>query len=190
MARSLNKVQIIGNMTQDPEVRQTPSGQSVCSLGVATNRQWTDQSGQKQERAEFHNIVLWRGLADVAGQYLKKGAKVYIEGRLETRNWEAQDGTKRYRTEIIAENLIMLDSKKTAEQGYGGGAQSFPADEVPTIKQEPAAEKPVAEKPAAEPVVETNIFSAPEPAKAAETSAAPTEDKSDDEEIKIEDIPF
>jgi len=116
MSRSLNKVQLIGNLTQDPEVRQTPGGQNVCSIGVATNRRWTDSSGQRQEKAEFHNIVFWGKLAEIVGQYLKKGSKIYVEGRLETRNWEAQDGTKRYRTEVIAESMIMLDSK-----GSGGG---------------------------------------------------------------------
>lgn len=115
---------IIGNLTQDPEVRQTPGGASVCSIGVATNRSWTDQSGQKQEKAEFHNVVLWRGLADIAGQYLAKGRRVYIEGRLETRSWDGNDGSKKYRTEIIADNMIMLDSK--GEQSGGGGIAGLP----------------------------------------------------------------
>ena len=104
----LNKVQIIGNITQDVELRQTPNGQNVCSLSIATNRSWNDASGMKQEQAEFHNVVLWGKLSEIAGQYLQKGKKVYIEGRLQTRNWEAQDGTKRYRTEIVGENMIML----------------------------------------------------------------------------------
>lgn len=104
----LNKAQIIGNITQDVELRQTPNGQNVASFSVATNRNWTDAAGIRQEQAEFHNIVLWGKLAEIAGQYLSKGKKVYIEGRLQTRNWEAQDGTKRYRTEIVGENMIML----------------------------------------------------------------------------------
>ncbi len=105
----LNKVQIIGRITQDIEMRQTPNGQNVTTLSVATNRNWTDGSGMKQEQAEFHNVVLWNKLAEIASQYLAKWRKVYIEGRLQTRNWEAQDGSKRYRTEIVGENMIMLD---------------------------------------------------------------------------------
>lgn len=106
---SLNRACLLGNLTRDPEVRQTPSGQSVCSFGLATNRSWTDQTGNKQEKAEFHNIVVWGKLADICGQYLSKGKKIYIEGRLQTRDWEGQDGVKRYRTEVVVENLIMLD---------------------------------------------------------------------------------
>ena len=105
----LNKVQIIGRITQDIELRQTPNGQSVTTLSIATNRNWTDGQGMKQEQAEFHNVVLWTKLAEIASQYLAKGRKVYIEGRLQTRSWEAQDGSKRYRTEIVGENMIMLD---------------------------------------------------------------------------------
>lgn len=110
----LNKVMIIGRVTRDPEVRTIPSGQTVASFSVATNRQWTDQSGQKQEKAEFHNIVAWRKLAEICQQYLKKGARVYIEGRMETRSWDDQQGVKKYRTEIIAQNMIMLDRKGDA----------------------------------------------------------------------------
>jgi len=107
----LNKAMIIGRMTRDPEVRTTSGGQNVCSFGVATYLVWTDQSGHKQEKVEFHNVVAWRKLADIIGQYLRKGSKVYIEGRLQTRDWTGQDGNKRTRTEIIADNMIMLDSK-------------------------------------------------------------------------------
>lgn len=107
----LNKAMVIGRLTRDPEVKSTPSGQNVASFSIATNFTWTDQSGQRQEKVEFHNIVAWRKLADICGQYLKKGSKVYIEGRLQTRDWTGQDGVKRYRTEIIADNMIMLDSK-------------------------------------------------------------------------------
>ncbi len=100
---------VIGNLTRDPEARTTPQGSSVCNFSVATSLIWTDQSGQRQEKTEFHNIVAWKKLADICAQYLKKGSKVYIEGRLQTRDWQGQDGVKRYRTEIIAENMIMLD---------------------------------------------------------------------------------
>ncbi len=119
MAMSLNRAQIIGNLTRDPELRQIPGGQTVATFSVATNFSWTDSSGQKQERAEFHNVVAWRKLAEICGQYLKKGGKVFIEGRIQTRDWEGEDGVKRYRTEIIADNMIMLDRK-----GEGGGSYS------------------------------------------------------------------
>ena len=103
---------IIGNLTRDPEVRQTGAGQAVASFAVATNLVWTDQSGQQQKKVEYHNIVLWGKLAEIAGQYLGKGRRVYIEGRLETRDWTGQDGVKKYRTEIIGDNLIMLDGPR------------------------------------------------------------------------------
>lgn len=116
---NLNRAMIIGNLTRDPEVRTTTTGQNVASFGVATNHSWTDKSGQKQERAEFHNIVVWGKLAEICGQYLSKGRKVYIEGRLQTREWEGQDGAKRNRTEIIAENMIMLDRGTGAAPAAG-----------------------------------------------------------------------
>ena len=128
MAYALNRAQIIGNLTRDPELRQTPSGTAVCGFAVATNSTWKDASGEKQERAEFHNIVCWGKLAEIASQYLRKGSKVYIDGRLQTRDWTGEDGVKRYRTEIVAENLIMLDSK-------GGGAPDM-AREAGGIKEE------------------------------------------------------
>src|SRR3989339_20971 len=114
---NLNKAMIIGNLTRDPELRNTPSGAAVASFSVATNLVWKDQSGQKQEKVEFHNIVAWRKLGEICGQYLRKGSKVYIEGRLQTRDWTGQDGVKRYRTEIIADNMIMLDRAQAAAGG-------------------------------------------------------------------------
>jgi single-strand DNA-binding protein len=115
---SLNKAQLIGNLTKDPEIRTTPAGYQVASFGLATNLTYTDQSGQKQQKAEFHNIIAWRKLAEICGQYLRKGSKIYIEGRLQTREWTGQDGVKKYRTEIIAENMIMLDGvRREAPQG-------------------------------------------------------------------------
>jgi single-strand DNA-binding protein len=117
MAMSLNRVQLIGNITRDPELRQIPGGSTVASFSVATNFAWTDSSGQKQEKVEFHNIVAWRKLAEICGQYLHKGSKVYVEGRIQTRDWEAEDGTKKYRTEIVAENMIMLDRKGAGSEG-------------------------------------------------------------------------
>lgn len=111
---NLNRATIIGNLTRDVEVRTTTGGQNVASFGVATSQTWNDASGQRQERTEFHNIVAWGKLADICGQYLAKGRKVYLEGRLQTREWEGQDGAKRSRTEIVAENMIMLDRGNAA----------------------------------------------------------------------------
>ena len=137
MAMSLNRAQVIGNLTRDPEVKQIPGGQVVATFGVATNFSWKDQSGNPQSKTEFHNIVAWRKLAEICGQYLKKGSKVYVEGRLQTRDWEGEDGIKRYRTEIIADNMIMLDRKGEPMAGgsfqreAGGINQSAEVSEVP-----------------------------------------------------------
>ncbi|MBI4457566.1 single-stranded DNA-binding protein [Candidatus Uhrbacteria bacterium] len=132
---NLNRAMIIGNVTRDPEVRTTPGGQNVANFGVATNHAWTDASGQKQEKAEFHNVVAWGKLADICGQYLGKGRKVYVEGRLQTREWEAQDGTKRSRTEIVCENMIMLDRAQGSAPGAApkkveAQAESSTTDEI------------------------------------------------------------
>jgi single-strand DNA-binding protein len=105
---NLNKVFLIGRLTQDPEIRTTPTGQLVCTFGLATNRIWSDQeTKQKQEKTEYHNIVLWRKLAEIASQYLTKGSLVLIEGRIQTRSWQDASGSKKYKTEIIAENIQM-----------------------------------------------------------------------------------
>lgn len=128
---NLNKVMIIGNLTRDPETKTTPQGTTVATFSVATNLTWKDQAGQKQEKVEFHNVVAWRRLAEIIGQYLKKGSKVYIEGRLQTRDWEGQDGVKRYRTEIIAENMTMLDSKGGGNSGGGSSASAKAAPAAP-----------------------------------------------------------
>ena len=118
--KSLNKVQLIGNLGKDPELSYTPSGVAVAKFSVATGERWKDQDGNFQERTEWHNIVAWRKLAEICGQYLKKGSKVYLEGKLQTRSWDDKNtGAKRYATEIVADDLIMLDSK-----GGGGGASS------------------------------------------------------------------
>ncbi|MEX0932235.1 MAG: single-stranded DNA-binding protein [Candidatus Saccharimonadales bacterium] len=109
MAKSFNQIILVGNMARDPELKKIPSGQSVASFAVATNRQWTDSSGEKQEQADFHNIVAWGKLGELVDQYLQKGSKVMIVGRLQTRSWEAEDGSKRYRTEIVASDVSFLD---------------------------------------------------------------------------------
>ncbi len=127
MAMSLNRVQLIGNLTRDPEVKQLPGGQVVATFSIATNMTWKDQSGQQQTKSEFHNVVVWRKLAEICGQYLKKGGKVFVEGRLQTRDWEGEDGVKRYRTEVVVENMIMLDSKgRETGESYGGAMDREP----------------------------------------------------------------
>ncbi|MFK7780347.1 MAG: single-stranded DNA-binding protein, partial [Candidatus Gracilibacteria bacterium] len=135
-----NKAQIIGRITQDLELKQTPNGQNVMSFSVATNRSWTDGSGTKQEQVEFHNVVLWGKLAEIANQYLKKGSKLFIEGRIQTRSWEAQDGSKRYKTEIVGENMIMLDSRPTSDSNQfnssNEGANKSPAVKKTSAKKE------------------------------------------------------
>lgn len=116
---NLNKVFLIGRLTQNPEVKTTPSGQLVCSFGLATNRVWTDrETNQKQEKTEFHNIILWRRLAEIASQYLNKGSLVLIEGRIQNRSWQDASGNKRYKTEIVAEN-IQLGPKRTSAEPVG-----------------------------------------------------------------------
>ena len=112
---NLNKAMIIGNLTADPELKTIPSGQNVTTFGVATNKSWKDGNGQKQESTTYHNIVAWRKLADVCKQYLHKGSKVYIEGSLQTKTWDDANGVKRYKTEIVAESLIMLDKAPTQD---------------------------------------------------------------------------
>ncbi len=112
MARGINKVILIGNLGADPEVRYMPSGAAVANLRIATSEAWRDkQTGEQQERTEWHRVVLFRRLGEIAGEYLRKGAKVYVEGRLQTRKWQGQDGADRYTTEIIANELQMLDSR-------------------------------------------------------------------------------
>ncbi|MEZ7821404.1 MAG: single-stranded DNA-binding protein [Patescibacteria group bacterium] len=131
----LNKVMLIGNLTKDPEAKTLPSGQSLSNFSLATNRTWKDKDGSKKEQAEFHNIIAWGKLAEICNQYLKKGAKVYIEGRLQTRSWDDQNGVKKYRTEIIAENLSMLSSRGTSTStGSGSSKPQSQDEELPIIQ--------------------------------------------------------
>lgn len=154
MARSLNKAQLIGNLTRDPELRYTPQGTAVCSFGLATNRAWTTDDGTKHEEAEFHRVVAWNKLAELCAQLLFKGRKVYIEGRLQTRQWTGQDGIQRKTTEVVASDMIILDSRReaeatrvetgtaTAEKTVKAGEETFEEE----AKVEPVEEKtPVGE---------------------------------------------
>lgn len=129
MAGGLNKVMVIGNVGRDPEMRFTPGGQAVTSFSVAVGRRWTTPEGEARDETEWFNIVAWGKLAETCNQLITKGRKVYIEGRLQTRSWEGQDGQKRYRTEVVANTMLLLDSRPT---GAGGPREDvgFPTDDV------------------------------------------------------------
>ena len=179
---SLNRATIIGNATRDPEMRHTPNNQSVANFAVATNRRWTGATGETQEQAEFHEVIAWGKLGEIVNQYVKKGAKVYVEGRIQTRNWEAPDGSRRQRTEIVAENVINLSPRQggygSDESGSGesSGGYSAPVAEV---------KKPVT----ADSGFEEVVLDKPKPA---EASAPPTkaDETSKDDTIDLDDIPF
>jgi len=155
MALSLNKAFIIGRLTRDPESRTTPNGQRVTSISVATNRTFKDKEGNKQEQVEFHNVVIWGRLAEIASQYLIKGQETMIEGRIQTRSWDGQDGAKKYRTEIVAESL-QLGSKP------GGKSGGFvPADEAASQGDSAPAKGGEKEAPTNEDVEEIKIEDIP-----------------------------
>ncbi len=129
----VNKVILVGNLGRDPEVRSTPSGQSVANFTLATSRKWTDRDGQRQEKTEWHRIVCWGRQAEIAGQYLVKGKQIYVEGRLETRSWEDKNtGEKRYTTEIICDNVQMLGRRDDAPANMGGGGGYQPGPPAPS----------------------------------------------------------
>ena len=121
MARGINKVILVGNLGQDPEVRYTPAGAAVTTISVATTEAWNDKDGNKQERTEWHRVVFFRRLAEIAGEYLKKGSQVYIEGQLRTNKWQDKSGNDRYTTEIIANEMQMLGGRPGSGGGMGGG---------------------------------------------------------------------
>ncbi len=166
MARSLNRVQLIGNLTRDPELRYTPNGNAVCTFSIATNRNWTTDSGEKREEVDFHRIVAWNKLGELCSQFLVKGRKVYVEGRLSTRNWTAQDGSQKSTTEVVIDDMILLDSK-------GQGASQ---SEAPRESTEPAPEPEAEEKP---------VKSSKKKGEKEEEPAA-----SDEEDVMPDDIPF
>lgn len=124
MAKSVNKVILIGNLGKDPELKHTSSGTAVASITVATNERFKDKSGEWQDKTEWHNVVLWQRLAEIASEYLKKGRSVYIEGRLQTRSWEDKQGQKRYTTEIVASDLVLLGGGRSEDGGGSGGGRS------------------------------------------------------------------
>ncbi len=147
---SVNKVILVGNLGRDPEVRYMPNGEAVANFSIATTENWKDKSGVKQEKTEWHNIVMYRKLAEIAGEYLKKGRPVYVEGRLQTRKWE-KDGVTRYSTEIIADSMQMLGGKDggSSSASYDGGMdQGQPSDDFNQSqpRQQSAAQKPASQQ--------------------------------------------
>lgn len=125
-ARSVNKVILVGNLTRDPELRYTPQGTAVASFGMATNREWVSE-GVKKEAADFHNVVAWNKLGELCSQLLAKGSKVYVEGRLQTRDWVNEDGQKRYKTEVVIDEMILLSSGAAREASPETGSETFEA---------------------------------------------------------------
>jgi len=209
-SRSLNKVQLIGNLTRDPELRYTPQGTAVCTFGLATNRSWVTDAGERKEETEFHRIVAWNKLAELCSQLLFKGRRVFVEGRLQTRTWTGQDGTQRQTTEIVIEDMIILDSRQapTEEAGRVGETKPVVAKEepAPTVPQEVPVESPVEPQVAEEPVVsptsdqpsdtQTTLGGKKRKTAAKKNEVGQEKTKTDeqtesaDDQVKPEDIPF
>lgn len=173
-SRSLNKVMLIGNLTRDPEMRYTPNGAGVCSFGLATNRSWqSGDGGERREETEFHKIVAWNKLAELCAQLLTKGRKVYIEGRLQTRSWEGPEGEKRSATEIVAEDMVLLDSRKdgpvseSQETSYKSETDAPAVDDVDEMPEEKDDKKKDSKK-----------------------KEEKSKKEEDSDEINIDDIPF
>jgi len=152
---NLNRATILGNSTRDAELRTTPNGKSVASFAVATNRRYKDAAGEIKDEVQFHEIVAWGKLAEISEQIVKKGGKIYVEGRIQTRNWEGQDGARREKTEIVAENIIALSPRQGGtSSSYGSGESSF---ESATPKTTQTKDEPTSEKPAKEEAKEDEI---------------------------------
>ncbi|MEK7188368.1 MAG: single-stranded DNA-binding protein [Patescibacteria group bacterium] len=151
MSRSLNKVILIGNLTRDPELRYTPAGTAVCTFGLATNRAWKTESGEMKEDAEFHRLVAWNKLAEICAQMLTKGKRTYVEGRIQSRKWTAQDGTEKTTFEVVISDMILLDSRREVDELNvpedleeavpASGPDSDSAKKVEGKKKEPKKEK-------------------------------------------------
>lgn len=190
--RSLNKVMLIGNLTRDPELRYTPQGTAVCTFGVATNRQWTPaEGGERQEEVEYHRIVAWAKLAEICAQILHKGRKVYVEGRLQTRQWTGQDGQERSTTEIVIDTMIALGPPKPGLAE--GGEEDMGEVSVPASRVAPA--------PAPAPVVAVDDSTQPVPTavdsptglqKKVKKGKPPEEaaPEGEQDELSADDIPF
>jgi len=190
---NLNRVILIGRLAADPETRTTATGQDVASLRVATNRTWSNQQGQKQEQVEFHSVTVWGRLAQIANQYLKKGGLVMIEGRLQTRNWVGQDGQKRYRTEIVAENIQLGPRSANTSEGssYQGGHTPWNSENTPSTSFGAGSQK-FTSQPAGGPkaapkddMEEIPVINEDEP-----TQPIISDNEIEEAEVDIKDIPF
>lgn len=180
---SLNKVLLIGNLTRDPELRYTPSGAAVCTFSVATNRSYTAADGTKKEETEFIRIVSWNKLAELCSQLLAKGRKVYVEGRLQTRSWETPDGQSKQTTEVVIDDMRILDSKRSFEEGQSGDYQ--PADARSKSEEPKAAEEekePKDEKDKTKTKKETK--------KPKEEDKKEEEDTKEEDKVDLDDLPF
>lgn len=190
-ARSLNKVMLIGNLTRDPELRYTPQGTAVVTFGMATNRSWVSgDGGDRQEDTQFHRIVAWSKLAEICDQLLFKGRKVFIEGRLQTRKWTSQDGQQKETTEIVAENMMILDTRtreggnrppaadrnKESDSDWGDDVKvAEDTIKIPTDEEEDVKEKDEAEK---------------KPKTSKKATKKKPEEKEEDDVVSVDDIPF
>ena len=191
-SRSLNKVMLIGNLTKDPELRYTPSGAAVCSFRVATNRSWTpSDGGERREETEFHRIVSWNKLAELCSQLLVKGRKVYVEGRLQTRSWDTPEGEKKYMTEVVAEDMVVLDSRRAFEErGEAAAEEKEEAVAGPAVEEPETASTEAKTKETKEAKEET-AASEKKDGKQKDKKEETSEQKEDDNgEIDVDDIPF
>lgn len=188
-SRSLNKVQLIGNLTRDPELRYTPSGAAVCTIGLATNRYWTTEAGEKKEEVEFHRVVAWNKLAEICSQLLAKGRKIYVEGRLRTASWQTQDGSQRTTTEVVIEDMILLDSRRPA----GAGEEGMPAQAGGTETSGAEGTGSPSPSPASAPSQgggTKRSVAQPKVKKADGEQAAPAAPPEGKEDVNPDDIPF
>ena len=191
--RSLNMVMLIGNLTRDPELRYTPQGTAVCSFGLATNRSWVTDVGDKKEDVEFHRIVAWSKLAELCAQLLKKGSKVYLQGRLQTRHWQGEDGMQRSVTEVVISEMIVLDGRNKAARP----ADVYQDEYAQAFAQDTAAESEVAAQPEAAAEPET-AKQEPSESQANDDDQSATAQKTDEQakkeesatEEKDNDLPF
>jgi len=179
---SLNKVLLIGNLTRDPELRYTPSGAAVCTFSVATNRSYTSADGTKKEETEFIRIVSWNKLAELCSQLLAKGRKVYVEGRLQTRSWETPDGQSKQTTEVVIDDMRILDSKRSFEEGH---AEEYQVDE-PSAK----VEEPKVSEEEKEPKEKKEKTKAKDLKKPKEEGKKEEADNKEEEKVDLDDLPF
>lgn len=177
MAQGVNIAIVLGNLTRDPELRYTPAGHAVCSFGVATNRSWTTAEGESQDKAEFHNVVAWNKLAEICSQYLVKGQKVYVQGRLQTRTWEGQDRARRSRTEIVADQMVMLQRPRGAPVPTSGGVGPVPRPPVKEVDGSEEVKKEIKEEIKKEAISESQLEDQRKPATKGKEDVDPEEVK-------------